>query len=256
MRVRSRRSTQEKRPWKDLETVNGIVEKQFIRRVHLGSTVTPYRPLPPWLGVVPWDGKRLLHGDSPELAHYPGLEDWWEKVATLWNRYNKQGEAIDLADQVNYRHSLTNQFPIAPQRVVYAKSGTTLAACRISDAGAIIDHKLYWAAVQDAAEGNYLCAILNSDVLRDRVTPLQSRGLFGARDWDKYIFSVAFPIYDPGTELHTRIAAAGALAESVAAPVNLALDIDFKRARGVVRDALERNGIWAIIEGLVGELVS
>ncbi|MGH3420347.1 MAG: hypothetical protein ACRDOD_12260, partial [Streptosporangiaceae bacterium] len=56
-------------------------------------------------------------------------------------------------------------------------------------------HKLYWAACDSIDEARYLCAILNAPVITARTTPLQSRGLFGARDIDKYVWTLPIPRY-------------------------------------------------------------
>jgi hypothetical protein len=250
-RVRSRRSGQEKPPWRNLPTREGIVETQFVRPVHLGSTIVPYRTLDPWLTVIPWDGNKLLDGEQPDMDHYPGLAEWWRGAELVWKATNKQGDKILLSDQVNYRRSLTNQFPLAPQRVVYTKSGTTLAAARITDSRAVIDHKLYWAATASTEEAHYLIAILNSDVLKDRVKPLQSKGLFGARDWDKYVFSVPFEFFDPSNDLHLQLAEAGGRAESLANAASLTAGLDFKRSRAEVRSVLVSDGVAKEIEKLV-----
>lgn len=254
IRVRSRRSSQEKVPWKNLDTLEGFVEKQFVRPVYLGSTIAPYRTLSPWLTTVPWDGG-LLHGHATDIDRYPGLAEWWRRAEEVWTEHNKQGANLLLADQVNYRNSLVNQFPTAPQRVVYSKSGTTLAAARITDTQALIDHDLYWAATATADEARFLCAILNSEVLRKRVEPLQSKGLYGARHWDKYVFSVPFDLFEPGNDLHAGIAQAAARAEDLAAAVPLPVGVEFKKARATIRSALSAAGVGAEIESLISELL-
>lgn len=62
IQVRSRRSTQEKTPWKNAPGLQGPVEKAFVRPVHLGETVLPYRTLEPLRAVIPVhpNGTRLL----------------------------------------------------------------------------------------------------------------------------------------------------------------------------------------------------
>lgn len=68
-----------------------------------------------------------------------------------------------------------------------------LAAARVSDPAAVIDHKLYWATASTIGEAQYLTAILNSDVLTQLVRPLQARGEHNPRDFDKYIFQLPIP---------------------------------------------------------------
>ena len=75
--VKSRRSAYEKKPWKDLDDLSGVVESEFVRPLLLGETVLPYRLRPPQLAVVPWSGKKLLHGGTEGIGLYPGLSAWW-----------------------------------------------------------------------------------------------------------------------------------------------------------------------------------
>ena len=51
--VTSRRSRQEKPPWKGLDPLKGNVERQFLRPAYLGESVAPFRLLTPPLGVIP-----------------------------------------------------------------------------------------------------------------------------------------------------------------------------------------------------------
>jgi len=57
--VRSRRSSNEKTPWKTLPDLTGTIEQQFLRPVFVGDTVLPFRVRPAATGVIPWDGTRL-----------------------------------------------------------------------------------------------------------------------------------------------------------------------------------------------------
>jgi SAM-dependent methyltransferase len=253
--VRSLRTKQEKAPWKGLTTLQGIVETQFVRPMHLGATVTPFRPLEPLLGVIPWDGKRLLHGGDPRLDNYDGLAAWWRQAEKLWEKH-RSNDSMTLIERLNYHGLLKSQFPIHGQRVVYSKAGNRIASARIADTSAVIDHKLYWAAATSPEEARYLCAILNSATLTARVEPLQSRGAFGPRDFDLYVFHIAIPLYDPNDSAHLELAALGARAEEVAATVVLAEGYGFQKARRLVREALVVDGVAGEIEQAVGDLIA
>ena len=69
--VRSQRSSNEKRPWRDLPPVEGVVESQFVRPLYLGDAILPFRCKPPRLAVVPLDGQTLLDGSDERLDYYP-----------------------------------------------------------------------------------------------------------------------------------------------------------------------------------------
>jgi hypothetical protein len=123
----------------------------------------------------------------------------------------------------------------------------------LRDESAIIDHKLYWAAISTLREGRYILAILNSEVTRAKVAPNQSRGQWGARDFDK-LLAEAIPQFDPKNPLHLELANAAATAEKVAARVAFADDVHFIRARKLIRDALSADGIAQQIDTLVSLL--
>jgi hypothetical protein len=97
--------------------------------------------------------------------------------------------------------------------------GTRIAACRLDDEQAVIDHTLYWATVGSPDEGRYLTAILNSDGLHTRVEPLMSEGLFGKRHVDKYLFAVQFPLFDPGLSTGTSASSQRQIAPSTSRQV-------------------------------------
>jgi hypothetical protein len=121
----------------------------------------PYRLLQPESCVVPWDGTQLMDGKSARIDLYPQLASWWRKAENLWLE-NRSSERLTLLDRLDFRHGFRNQFPVKAQRVVYSKAGMHLAAARIADPTAVIDHSLYWATVSSDDEARYLCAVLNS----------------------------------------------------------------------------------------------
>ena len=183
----------------------------------------PYRLLPPRLAVIPWDGKKLLAGaDDDQIGDYPGLAAWWRKAEEIWNEY-RASDRLTLLGQIDYRHKLSQQFPPPAHRVVYSASGMYLAAARISDQTAVIEHSLYWAATAGINEARYLTAILNSDTLTQLVRPLQARGEHNPRHFDKYIFQLPIPLYDSGNPEHRQLAELAEHAEEAAAVSNCRL---------------------------------
>jgi len=161
---------------------------------------------------------------------------------------------MKLIDRWNYHNELGAQFPIAALRVVYAKAGTLPAACLVRDTS-IIDHKLYWCTPASPKEAAYLSAILNSETSRSRTASLQSRGQWGARDFDKVVFTLPIPLFDASNALHNELAAAAAEAERIAAAFELPETIKFQRARKLIRDALTEAGIAPHIDELVARLL-
>lgn len=156
---------------------------------------------------------------------------------------------------MDYYGQLSAQFPIAPLRVVYCASGTLPAAAFLVDARGIVEHKLYWTSVDNELEGRYLLAILNSETARKLTEGLQSRGQWGARDFDKVILSLPIPRFDRADKLHRALARAAKHAEEIAGAVQIAEGTHFIKVRQRIRTALREDGIAEKIDQLVAELL-
>ena len=255
-RLASLRSPLEKPPWKNLDAVEGVVEQQFVHRTYFGASIAPYRVIDASAEtVIPWAANRLLDAADDKLDQYPGLADWWRRAEAIWEANRSDSTRLSLREQLDYYGKLSGQFPLQRHRVLYTKSGNRITACRIDDQHAIIDHTLYWAAVDSIDEARYLQTILNSDEVHAKIEPLMSEGLFGKRHIDKYVFAARFPIYDPDSELHQQLATAGARAEQIAAEVDISAARSFQAARRRVRDALAA-GLGDELEQLVGTLLA
>ena len=147
-----------------------------------------------------------------------GLErrrrDRWQTVSHLWEEKKTAATTMDLLGQLDYYGKLSAQLDWQrnpggrPVRVVYGGWGTPTAAL-LHDDDAIIDYKLFWIACKDTREANYLLAIINSDALFEKVTPLMSKGQFGARDLQKHLWKLPIPEFDAGNPLHVAVSEAG-----------------------------------------------
>jgi hypothetical protein len=252
--VASRRSSQEKRPWRDLPGIEASVEAEFLRPVLLGESILPYRAFQSFEGVVPVTAKgEVLDAEAAANRGYTGLNRWMRQAEAVWN--GNAGSNMTAVERWNYHNELGAQFPLSKLRVVYAKAGSQPAAMVLRESKAVIDHKLYWHAAATEDEASYLAAILNSETARARTEALQSRGLFGARDFDKVIFTLSIPRFEGTVALHTELAAAARDAEAVAAATPLPEGVRFQRARKLVRDALTEAGAAQRIDGLVARLL-
>jgi len=252
--LRSMRRSGEKPPWKDVPSLSGNVEKAFVRPVYLGETTLPYRILFPLAAVLPVTRDKIL--TAGKIDEQPGLAPWWAAAEATWEA-NKKADSAEgaLLERIDFHGQLSAQLPTATQRVVYSKAGNWLAAARIDDPNAIIDHKLYWAAVSSIDEARYLVAILNSQTVLDRVQPFQALGLFKGRDFDKNVFMVAIPTYDATNTDHKAVADLGKLAEDAAATADISRARTFQQARAVVRQDLAAAGLAARIEDAVNRVL-
>jgi N-6 DNA Methylase len=250
--VASRRSTHQ--PWRSLPAIENRVEAEFLRPVLLGESILPYRLLRPFEAVVPvTDEGKILDAEAAANRGFDGLQGWMKKAETTWNA-NKRSD-MKLVELFDYFAQLSSQFPLAPLRVVYAKSGTNPAACVLRGGLAVIENKLYWSAFHIEAETYYITALLNSETTRSRSEAFQSRGQWGARDFDKVIFNLPIPRFDANNPLHTDIAKTAREAEALAASVHLPENIKFQRARGLIRAALTEAGVAQRIDAHVARLL-
>jgi SAM-dependent methyltransferase len=180
--VVSRRSKQEKEPWKSLPGIENRVETEFLHPVLLGESILPYRVWKPLEAVVPVTGKgEVLDAQAAGNRGYAGLHGWMSKAERVWDE--NADSSMKLVDRWNYHNELGAQFPSRQLRVVYAKAGTLPSACVVRQSQMAIDHKLYWSSITTELECNFLTALFNSEAARSRVENLQSRGQWGARDF-------------------------------------------------------------------------
>jgi N-6 DNA Methylase len=252
--VQSRRSTLDKKPWKTLPSLEGVVEDVFVRPAYLGESVAPFRVLSTPEAIIPYDGTHLMGYDDTRIDRYPGLAQWWRNAEDVWRSY-RSSEKRTLIGQFDYMHQLSAQFPIAPWRVAYTASGNTLAAAIVQDRLGIIEHKLYWAPTATREEAQYLTAILNAPALNLLVRPFQSVGAFGPRDFDKYVWQSPIPVFDPGDALHAHVVSLADQGTALAETVELNPREPFQTARRRIRKALADAGIGHALDEAVRGLL-
>ena len=252
--VRSRRSNLEKQPWRSLDPLQGPVETEFLRPVYLGESIAPFRVLRSFEGIIPVppDGA-VLNAQQAGDRGFSRLSGWMRNAEELWEEHG--AGARTLKDRWNYHNGLAVQFPIRGLRVMFAASGTLPAAVLVRDDRGVVEHKLYWAAIESEDEGHYLASVLNSENARARVAHMQSRGEQGARDFDKLMFTLPIPRFDPRNPDHRALAVAGREAERIAATVPIPDGTPFQRARAVIRQTLRDESIASRIGELVEHLL-
>jgi hypothetical protein len=162
---------------------------------------------------------------------------------------------VTLAQSLNHLQKLTAQATKAPIRIFYSASGTRLSACWCDDDAIIVDKKAYWSAAHSLEEAAYITAIINTQVVLDRVKDLQPVGQRDPRDFDNLVWTLPIPEYDPSEALHVDLAAAALHAHAVAARVTLPDEAYFTTKRGLIREALVADGVAETIERLVDALL-
>jgi hypothetical protein len=239
-----------------VHSLEGVVEREFVKPMHFGATIVAYRARTPGLAVIPYIDGQLIDGANERLDEFPGLAAWWREAEDTWEAKKTEANQLTLRQQIDYQSKLRKQFPIAAHRVVYTKSGQHLAACRVDDPVATIDHTLYWGAVGSVEEGRYLCAVLNSQVLADAVVGLQARGQHNPRHFDLNVFALGFPEFDASNSAHERLVKLARRAEEVAAAVPLTSEGQFQQARRTIRGVLKADGVAAEIDLAVDGLLA
>lgn len=254
--VVSRRSGQEKEPWKNLPGLEGRIEKEFLRPVLLGESILPYRVWRPFEGVIPVTERgEVLTALTAANRGWQGISEWMREAEAAWQANATDSNTLSLKERWDYHGELSSQFPIASLRVAYAASGTIPCAIILSESNAVLEHAVYGCRVSTKAEANYLAAFLNSEVSRQRVEEMQAKGQWGARHFDKVMFNLPIPRFDAANELHQNLADAAVRAEEIAAAVDIPEPVAFQRARRMVRDALKQAGIAQQIDTLVARLL-
>lgn len=253
--MESYRTSLEKEPWKSQPSWSATLPSRYIFDVHLGSTLVPFGLLEPWRAVLPIERQQLMDEQQIDNADN-SVRDWWRDVSQRWEDNKTKQSKLSLMGNLDYQRKLSKQLNAVKHRVLYSASGNTVAAARIADPRAVIEHKLYWMPANGKEEARYLTAILNAPVTTEMVAVYQSRGLFGGRDFDKNVWRLPIPKFNPAVPLHMQLVDLAAKAEEIAAGVDAGA-YGFQKHRRLVRDALTKAGITEpmniAVKNLLGE---
>lgn len=252
--VRSSRSNYEKKPWKDLNEIEGVIEDEFIHPVLLGENLLPYRLLAAREAVIPLEMGRILDKADARLDFYPGLADWWRQAEAVWEAH-RSSNRLTLTQQLDFRRKLTAQLPTPPLRLAYSASGMYVAAAIVDDPRMIMEHGLYWATIVSRDEGFFLAAILNSPMLTDLVRPMMSYGK-DERHIDKHIWNLPIPMFDPTNPYHRSLAILGQQQNDVVARIELEDNLHFIAKRRLIRAKLSSHPAAMAIEEIVTDLLA
>ena len=108
--VRSLQRNNDKKPWKDLPALEGVVETEFIRPVLLGESVLPFRIAETFEAVIPRDREGLMDGQSDRLDAYEGLASWWRQAEAIWEKH-RSSERLTLIEQLDYQQQIGTSVP-------------------------------------------------------------------------------------------------------------------------------------------------
>ena len=194
------------------------------------------------------------------------MRDRWRVVSNLWEANRAAATKMNLSGQLDYYGKLSSQLEWRHEpgdrqiRIVYGGWGAPTAALLRED-DAIVDYKLFWVTCRDAQEAYYLLAIINSDALYEMVTPLMSKGQFGARDLQKQLWKLPIPEFNSNESLHASVSGAGRLASDGAAEQLAQLRqrrgrVTVTIARREIRKWLRESDEGKAVEEAVGNLLA
>ncbi|MFN4032285.1 MAG: hypothetical protein ACK4ME_01465 [Fimbriimonadales bacterium] len=205
-----------KAPYKDIP-FEGQVEARFLYGTLLSSDLLPFGHLPLRMVVLPIipsaSGYELLTAEAAREQGYLKLAQWLERAESEWNRLRgSKSDRYTLIEWINHRRNLTLQSPTARYRVLYPDVNRIMTACvvELSPArlsGVVVDTTCYFCETDDELEAYYLCSLLNTPMIDERLGALRRKAQKTHPHVHKKIFDVAvFPLYDANDAKHRELA--------------------------------------------------
>lgn len=201
--------------------VDGRIEKKYIFETVLAKGILPFvisRREMVFLPLKVIDGRTQIIDASEMLRD--GKEngaEWLLKLEKIWNE--NSGQKRDIYERLDYNATLTNQIINYKYVLLYNTSGSNLTAAlyfpnknseQIKINGFAADAKTYYFYPKNIREGHYLCAMLNSDIVNERIKAYQPQGLYGERDIHRRPFEVCpIPPFDSDDPEHKRLVELG-----------------------------------------------
>jgi SAM-dependent methyltransferase len=254
-----------KPPYRDVR-IQGNIEGRFLFSTAISHHVLPFVLLEPSPVVLPLEE---AHGayytmTTNELRQkgYRDFAKWMEEAESIWaEKRGAKAERQSVLQRIDYQKGLTAQSPQHRHLVLYNAAGTNVSATycdrQALSLPLLVEHKLYWAAFSNAAEAQFVAAVLNSASVNDVIKPFQSTGLLGERDIEKKLLDVPIPLFDSENVSHRKLSELGSEAHRQAAVViqdqNFPSGSSLARQRAYVRTALADT--LTEIDGLVRTLL-
>jgi hypothetical protein len=204
------------------EELQGRIEREFLFETVLAKGLLPFAIFRRELLFLPLrliDKKTILFDASGLLRE--GKEhaaQWVHETEKLWEK-ESTNEKMSIYRRLDYNGLLTMQNLNAKWVVLYNTSGTNLTAALLEPTdelhsinvnGFIADHKTYYFYPGSKEEGDYLCSMLNSKVVNDRIKAYQPQGLYGPRDIHRRPFEICpIPLFDGKDPQHVKLAELG-----------------------------------------------
>lgn len=238
-----------KKPWVLVQ--RGQVEKEFLFETVLAKGLLPFAIVRRELIFLPakTDGHGTLLMNTEQLLS-EGKEhaaQWMIEVERIWEK-KRASEGRSIYQWLDYNNKLAHQNLNKKHIVLYNTSGKNLAAALHTTAddlhgfkinGFAADAKTYYYYAKSQHEGDYLCAVLNSNVVNDLIKDYQPQGLYGERDIHRRPFEVCpIPPFNEENEDHMILTELGMECRKEMAKLTIHIEGKVGRARLEVRRIL------------------
>lgn len=211
-------------------SIQGKAESRFIYLTLLSTDLIPFGHLDYRLVILPIESSndkyRIIDIEEAKTRGFYNLALWLEKVQNEWQkRRGKNAKEISAIEWLNYRNKLTSQNPQTKYIVLYADVQRIMFAIYLSKNefnilkfndqelivnDFIIDYTLYYCGTNKLEEAQFLCSVLNSSIIDDKLGSLRKREQKTHPHVGKKIFDVAsIPQFDASNSTHIRLAAIG-----------------------------------------------
>jgi len=200
--------------------LSGRIEREYLFETVLAKGLLPFCVLRRELVFLP---VRLLRdgpvmADSSSLLQVGGTNaaKWMQEAEDKWERGRETKEQIPLHGWLNYTQKIVKQNAKPRFVVLYNTSGTNITAALLKPSkthsfgfpvsGFLADAKTYYYYPNIKAEGSYLVAMLNSDIVNDLIKVYQPQGLYGERDIHRRPFEAcAIPPFNKSDARHREL---------------------------------------------------
>lgn len=237
-----------KPPYQDVR-LQGNVEGRFLFSTAIARHVLPFVMLEPTSIVLPLKADGAYHTLTTKEMRRNGYREfakWMEQAEEIWKKKRGAKTSHTLLEWLDYSGKLTAQSQSHRHLVLYNAAGTNVSATycdrQALSLPLLVEHKLYWAAFNNAGEARFVAAVLNSASVNDAIKPFQSTGLLGERDIEKKLLDLPIPLFNPKNATHLKLSELGSAAHRHAAALihdqNFPSGSSLARQRAFVRTAL------------------
>jgi hypothetical protein len=208
--------------------LKGNIEKDFLYATLLSTDIVPFGYLDYRIVVLPLmqedDNYSIIKESEASKRGFIHLSKWLHKAQKIWeDKRGEKAEKMDIYQRLDRIRGITGQKISVKYKLIYPRSATYLC-CNVVEhkditllidgqdinlQGFIADFTCYYSETNSKKEAYYLCSILNSSIIDELIKPMQSRGLFGARDITKKVWELPIPEFDSSNHDHLALAKLG-----------------------------------------------